>query len=122
MTTKQRDRVDFIRGFVSPDQRISLTELTRSKGWRDDLVNCDIMEVVDRNDTAAYLVSPEGMRALLRTIDLLEEEVERTQIYLLFSSRQQMNDWSSGERLANKAKQYLDSKEAVLKGVLDADQ
>ena len=122
MTTKQRDRVEFIRGFVSPDQRISLTELTRSKGWRDDLVNCDIMEVVDRSDTAAYLVSPEGMKALLKAIDLLEEEAERTQIDLLFSSRQHLNDWSSGERLATKAKQYLDSREAALKGVLNVDQ
>jgi hypothetical protein len=113
MTTKEYNRAENIRKFTSLGHRIGLTDLTRSKGWRDDLTAYDIMEVVDRNDTTAYLVSLEGMRALMDEIDSLEEEIERMQIDMLFAKRQQMNDWSSGKSLATKAKAHLDSKEEV---------
>ena len=129
MNIKEHTRTDDIRKFVSAGQRISLTDLTRSKSWREELTDHDIMEVIDRSETTAFLLSPSKLRALVGEIDLLEDELERTQIELeraqidlLFATRQQMSDWSSGESLAAKAKAHLDSKEALLRRIPNDNQ
>lgn len=121
MTMVENDKVESIRRFVVPDQRIGLTDLARSKDWREALLVHEIVEVVDRTETAAYLVSPDGMRALMEKISALEEELEQAEIDALFSAREDMDDWSSGNVLASKAKDRLRASIEALGGISDAD-
>ena len=107
MTIEELDRVYTIRNTVHSYHRLGLTDLARSRQWRDDLLAYDIMEIVDRMDTTGYLISARGMHALLDAITSLEEELEQVQIDALFAGREHLDNWEQGDALARKAKQSL---------------
>ena len=115
MTIEELDRIHAIRNSVQSHQRLGLTDLSRSRQWRDDLLTYDIMEIIDRTDTTGYLVSVNGMQALLDAITRLEEELEQIQIDALFASREQLENWEHGNELALKAKQALSQAQSMVR-------
>lgn len=115
------ERVEKIKRTVSSQPRVGLTEFARSKKWRESLEVQDIIEIVDRTETAGYLVSPEGMRILLDSIETLEKEVEQSYVDALFASREGMDDWLSGDDLALRAKESLRTRESRIRRLLDGD-
>ena len=121
MITQNLSKADIIRNSISSDCRIGLTEFTRSKKWRNDLHNHDVIEIVDHTETVGFLISPEGMHSLAASFDKLEEEIERAQIDALFANRQDLGDWSSGKELAQKAKGSLKMRTEAVRELLDGN-
>lgn len=81
------ERADNVRSTVQGHKRISVTELSRGKDWRSQLPEAGVIEVTDRGDTTAWLVSDADMQALVEGYRYLEEELERMQIAALFEAR-----------------------------------
>ena len=77
------------------------------------------MEVVDRNVTTAVLLKPEVYQAIMARLEQLEIELEQSQIEALFQSRENMNNWVTGEELVTKANDNFDSRMKYLRGKLN---
>jgi len=122
MTTEELDRVHTIRNSVQPYHRLGLTDLARTRQWRDDLLAYDIIEIIDRSDTTGYLISVKGLQALLDAITSLEEELEQIQIDALFAGREYLENWESGNALAHKAKLSLKLAQSKVRDSADGDQ
>ncbi len=103
MQTAVLDRMQTLSRASEEGTRVSLTELARSAGWRKQLKKLGVMEVVDRTETEAFLVSRDGMADLMETIDSLEEQVEQAQIAAMLAARGDRDNWMSGEALADRA-------------------
>ena len=113
------DLSDSIRRQVVGRPRISVTELARGNAWRDELVQCDIMEVVDRGSTAGWLLSEAGMAALLDTIAYFESEAESAQIAYIVESRSGYSNWKSGKDLQETIASSAVDTIAVLEAAFD---
>lgn len=116
MTTEMLERVEKAKDFKL-NNRISLTNLARSSQWKDDLKNNMIMEVVDRTDTVGVLLSPEMYMAISKYIDELEEQLENTQIELLFKSREHLTETASGKELKEKTSELFEDRLKYLRGI-----
>lgn len=57
----------------------------------------DCWEIVDRADTAGYLVSVDSLNEMLDVINALESEVEHLTIQQMFTARGDKEQW--GDRL-----------------------
>ena len=110
-----------IRQRVVGQQRVSVTELARGTAWRKQLADCKLLEVVDRNTTAGWLVSEEGMAALLDTISYFESEAERAQIAYLIETRRDETSWKSGTDLQEAVDRNAESSIERLKAALNGD-
>lgn len=121
MNTAILDRAQVLSKAASDDARISLTELARSSGWRKVLQSTGIIEVMDRTETAAFLVSREGMAGLLEIIDALEEQLEMADISALASARAERTRWMSGEALADVAWDEFVARRDQLQAVVNGD-
>ena len=115
------ERVSQIGKQVQPNNRISLTDLARSRKWREELYEYGIIEVVDHSETAAWLLSKMDMSLLLETIDSLLDEVEALQVQAMIDARQPHDDWQSGDELAQNAKASLKKRQGAMKKVLDGE-
>ena len=91
---------EHIQNRFAVQDRISVTELARGTEWRRRLADCGVLEVVDRGATAGWLLSSDGMQALLDTISYFEAEAERTQVAYIVESRARYEDWRSGADLS----------------------
>ena len=81
-----KERAEALREISTPGSRIGLTELSRSNAWRKALEQRGLLEIVDRADTAGYLVSVDSLNEMLDVINALESEVEHLTICLLYTS------------------------------------
>lgn len=115
------ERISQIEKQAQPGSRISLTDLARSRKWREELIEYGIIEVVDHGETAAWLLSDADMSLLLGTIDSLLEEMESLQVSAIIDARSQRADWQSGNTLAKKAKASLKKRQSAMKKVLDGE-
>lgn len=103
-----RERAEAMREAAASGSRIGLTELSRSNAWRKALEERGVLEIVDRVDPAAYLMSVDAMNELLDTINELEARLEHESLQAMFSSRQDREErWQSGQSLVADAKAYL---------------
>lgn len=100
--------LDQIRRAANPTPRISLTELSRSTKWRENMVEYAVIELCDHNDTAGYLVSPIGMQSILERLAELEHELEEAQFAAIVAQRGENTIWETGEQLANSVSELLD--------------
>ena len=120
-TSPTQKRIDSTYWTVKAQPRLSITSLVRSKDWRDTLDKDGLVEVLDRGDTCAWLVSPEFMDELMdgysKTQDRLEEESLRTLIETRADNRQPL----TGAALADAAKRYLTENIDVMRSVVDGD-
>ena len=114
--------IDKVNKLKTGKSRLGLTDLTRSKAWRQTLDENDILEVVDRTETAAFILSPETLDSITTYIEALEEELEEIRIDALFDTRKNLNDWTSGEELAQKAIESFSKNEEKWRRLLDGDK
>lgn len=91
-------RADALRDRVAKRPRVTMTELARSKAWREELDSSGVVEVTDRGETAAWIVSDDEMQALMEAYTLMEEQSERASLAAMLEARK--NDVAvSGEEL-----------------------
>lgn len=119
MSMEMLEQVEKIRSGFQMGSRVGVTALGRSTQWREELERLAAMEVVDRNQTAAILLSPDAFKAILAYLDQIDEEREQMQVEALFKAREHMNDWDSGESLATKAVESLKARQDQIRGLLD---
>ncbi len=119
LTQEILDKVEQIRSGFKMGSRVGVTALGRSTQWREELEKLSAMEVTDRDQTAAILLSPDAFKAILTYLDQVDREREQLQLEVLFEARKDMNDWDSGDSLAAKTLQILDEREDQIRGLLD---
>jgi len=119
MSVEMLQTVEKVRGGFDLGGRVNVTKLGRSTEWRDSLKVSSVLEIVDRNETAAVIMEPEVFKALLGFIDVLEEELEQSQVEAIFKSRENNNNWQTGKSLVNQAIENMDSRIEFLKGRID---
>lgn len=119
MSVEMIEAVEKVRKGFGMGSRVSVTALGRSANWRKDLNENLAMEVVDRNVTTAVLLKPEVYQAIMGRLEQLEIELEQSQIEALFQSRENMNNWATGEELVTKANDNFDSRMKYLRGKLN---
>lgn len=114
------DKANAVRASVRATRRISVTELARGKAWREQLPECDVMEVIDRGANAGWLVSDSGMDAMLDTIEYLEARLEQASMAAIANARRSYDDWMEGDELAKAALSALDERGDEIRAALDA--
>lgn len=114
------DRANAVRDGIRATRRVNVTELARGKAWRDELPECDVMEIVDRGANAGWLLSDAGMGAMLDTIDYLEERLEQASMAAIVNARRGYDEWMEGDDLAKAALAALDERGGEMKAALDA--
>ena len=114
------ERMGSVRERVSDRSRISVTELARSKEWREKLPASGVMEITDRGDTAGWLVSDADMAAIVEGYAYLEDQLERAQVEAMFAARPE-GEPLSGDSLTAAAAERFDARKAALRGVVDGD-
>ncbi|NHM16340.1 hypothetical protein GMI69_06665 [Eggerthellaceae bacterium zg-887] len=112
------ERVENIKRHALHGPRITVTELSRSTDWRSQLPSAGIIEVTDRGDTAAWLLSDQDLRALVDGYVQLEEELEQAQIAELFESREDASPLSGGA-LKDAARAVLRTRKDQLAALVD---
>ena len=108
------ERLTGVRSRIHDESRVSLSEFARGKEWRAKLATCEFMELLEHGERTAWVVSEEGMRAMVDYISELEEQVERASIRAMFESREGREEWRTGAELADAAKSYFLAHEAEL--------
>ena len=94
--------------------RIGLSDFSHGRKWREDLADTAVIEIVDRADTAGWLVSDEGMNSLIERIETLEEELEQARLSSIFAARAGRSDWKEGHSLADAAKKSARKRRAAI--------
>lgn len=125
MITMSKDMlstVERVRNGFQLDSQITVTQLTRSTSWRNDLEKYMAMQILDRNHTAAVVMSPDAFRAVMKYIDMIEEELETTQLEMLLKTRSNTENWQSGKELSKNAKDSFLERQELLRGLLNGDQ
>lgn len=110
-----------MRAASSGQRRISVTDLARGKDWRAELPEVGVMEVTDRGETAAWLLSDADMKALAEGYALLEEELEQAQVSAIFSAREGYHDLRSGSDLKDAARTAFDVRRDELMRLANGD-
>ncbi|XZF75344.1 hypothetical protein ACSBO6_17320 [Bacillus sp. AL-1R] len=77
--------------------------------------------ILDRNQTARILLSPEIYKSLLDYLDNVDQALEQVQVEKLYSNRKEMN-WTTSEDFATKAKASFAARQDHIRKFLDNDQ
>ncbi|NMM98488.1 hypothetical protein [Bifidobacterium olomucense] len=117
-----KERAEALREVATPGSRIGLTELSRSNAWRKTLAERGLLEIVDRTDTAGYLVSVESLNEMLDAINALESEVERFTMQQMFIARGDKEQWKTGADLSQSAQDSLSKRKEKVRAFLDGGQ
>ena len=112
------DKANAVREGVRATRHVSVTELARGTAWRDQLPDCDVMEIIDRGSNAGWLVSDSGMKAMTETISYLEERLEQASMAAIVNARRGYDNWAEGEELAEAALSSASELGARAKAVL----
>lgn len=115
------ERTSGMENKVSRGFRMSVTELSRGTDWRKRLPEEGIIEVTDRGDTAAWLISDDDMQALMQSYALLKDELERTQIDAIFETRDQGRP-IAGDALKKSVRSTFLKRKTELAEVIDGRQ
>lgn len=91
--------------------RISLTDVARTSLWKERLKEHGVVEVTDRSDPYAYIVSAEGMAELVGRLEELEDEIERYETARMVRERDHKGKvWLSDGELADSAMRLIDER------------
>lgn len=121
MSPALMEKMQEVRSQVQPSARMSLTDFARGKKWREELPERGVIEIMDRVDTAGWLVSVEYMSSLVATIDQLAYELEEAQIDEMIAARSNYNDWCSGEELALRSIEDLHARKDDIMAIINGD-
>ena len=102
--------------------RIGLSDFSHGRKWRDDLASARIIEIVDRTETAGWLISDNGLGSLIGRIEELEDELEQARLSALFAARAKRENWAEGEALAEAAKASARSRRAAIEEAADGGE
>ena len=111
-------RVAEIRSVIHDDRRVSLTDFSRGRAWRDKLAANGILELQDRSERIAWVVSEQDMTQIVDYIAELEEQMERDSAEAMVRTREGREDWKGGPELAEAAlKSFEQRKDALMAAV-----
>ncbi len=82
------ERVAEVRNAVNRKPRISMTDMARDTSWKKTLPEQGIIEITERGETAAWLVSDENMTALMEELAELEAAVEYYEVRHIIGQRE----------------------------------
>ena len=82
------ERVAEMRNAVNRKPRISMTDMARDTSWKKTLPEQGIIEITERGDTCAWLVSDESMAALMEELAELEAAVEYYEVERIVARRE----------------------------------
>lgn len=114
------ERATGVSNRAQKSARMSVTDLARGTDWRKRLPEEGIIEVTDRGDTTAWLVSDQDMQALIESLALLEKELEQAQVAAIFATREDSQP-ESGEVLRDDALRAFEARKSELEGLLYGD-
>ncbi len=121
MSIEVLENVEKIRRGFDAESRVGVTQLGRSTQWRNALEKVSVLEILDRNQTAGILLSPSLYKDLIEYLDDIDKILEQVKVEQLFDHRKEMK-WTSGEDLAEKAKESLQKRQEHIRGLLDGDK
>lgn len=82
-----------------------------------------MVEILDRNQPFAVMLTPELFHAVRKYITLLEQQLEALQLEVLFTLRtEERMDWTTGDDLQQKAKESFRARKELIRGLLDGDK
>ena len=93
------ERVADMRNAVNRKPRISMTDMARDTSWKKTLPEQGIIEITERGETAAWLVSDESMEALMEEFAELEAAVEYYEVQHIIAQREADYRPLSGDEL-----------------------
>ena len=93
------ERVADMRSAVNRKPRISMTDMARDTSWKKTLPEKGIIEITERGDTCAWLVSDESMAALMEELAELEAAVEYYEVQNIVARREADFQPMSGDEL-----------------------
>lgn len=112
------ERATGISSRAQKGARMSVTDLARGTDWRKRLPEEGIIEVTDRGDTTAWLVSDQDMQALVEGFALLERELEQAQVAAIFATRETGHP-ESGRALRDSALRSFETRKDEFKDILN---
>ena len=121
MTADALDTFEELQRKTQHVPRLSLTDLARTSQWRKDLPACGLIEVMDRTDTAGWLVSDGYMNDLLNLVQDLSNEQEQQQIKAMLDAREAYQDWQSGDALLSSSLERFEARKGQLKAAVRGD-
>ena len=117
MSPQELERFEDLKAKSRKIPRVTYTELARGKEWREELP----IEVVDRSETSAWLVTDEYLYGIISLVDELLDEREERQIQDMLAAREGYQDWHEGEDLASAAKASLHARLDEMKAAAHVD-
>ncbi len=111
-----------LRGF-NFENHVGLATFQREpKKWQSIFEKNGAIEVLDRNEPYGVMITPEVFKKIRAYIRALEEQIEQTQLDLLFARRGENMNWLSGEELQQKAHESFNNRADAIRGLLDDRQ
>lgn len=117
-----RARAEALQISAQKGARITLTDLSRSNSWRKTLSSKGVLELVDRSDTTAFILSVDAMNDLLQSLNDYEAELETLCVKDLFEARKERTQLHSGLTLQKNAIESFNKRREQLHQVLAAEQ
>lgn len=121
MTPAVLEKIDSVRTKTAGIPRLTYTELARGKAWRAQLPECGVMEVTDKGETSAFLLSGDYMYALVSLLDEVASEYEQGQIDQMLAVRANYQNWQQGEQLAVDALASFEARKADFRNIADGN-
>ena len=121
MSPQELEQFEDLKAKSRKIPRVTYTELARGKEWREELPECGIIEIVDRSETSAWLVTDEYLYGIVSLVDELLDEREERQIQDMLAAREGYQDWREGEELASAAKVSLHARLDEMKAAAHVD-
>lgn len=101
------DTVDMARR----GNRVTLTDIARTGGWKQKLQDTGIIEITNQGNAYGYILTDDAMNALVDRLRELEDREEEQEIRRIVAERDQPGRvWSQGQDLADAAKRLLAEK------------
>ena len=120
MSPKLAKRVQDVYEGSSKANRIGLSDFSHGRKWREDLADASILEIVDRTETAGWLISDDGLNSLVGRIEELEQELEQARVEMIFAARAYRDTWLEGTELADGAKKSAQARRAAIEEAANA--
>ncbi len=107
MAPELAERVETAWTQSKQSHRIGVSEFTHGRKWRPELIECGVMEIYDRDNTLAWLVSYECMDAIMLRIQELEDMLEESSTRAMIRTRADTAVFKNGPEAAEEAIEFF---------------